>query len=280
MLVSHWFVSNHSMSMTAQTGQRPHAFEAVRNFRDCGGYATAGGQTFRNGMLFRSGHFPLATEKDLDALKALRIATIVDLRRVSEREANPSRRWPGFEARVIARDGGPEAEDAPHLLVLRELWQTGDAPQAAMRRMYELLPFEPMIVDLMRDFLTALAEADGPVLVHCAAGKDRTGLAVALAHHVTGVGRNDMLANYLQSNVAGLADPETVARVREHFVVEGRTAAVADDAIRAVLGVAPEYLQAMLDEIDRRCGSLDGYIDGMVGISPAQRTQIVARFTS
>ena len=228
-------------------------------------------------MLFRSGHFPLATDADLERLKVLQIAAIVDLRREGERTLYPCRRWPDFAARVIARDGGVEAEQAPHLVALRELGRTGEAPEAIMRRMYELLPFEPMIVGLMRDFLGVLAEAEGPVLVHCAAGKDRTGLAVALAHHVAGVSAEDMLENYLQSNDPRLWDGEAIARVRERFSAEGRT--ISDDAIRTVLAVAPDYLEAMLDVIDAQYGSLDSYIDDVIGLSRAQRSEIVARFT-
>lgn len=263
--------------MTTDTEPAAYTFKGVRNFRDAGGYRAHGGRTFRRGLLFRSGHFPLATDEDIAALAALDIHTIVDLRRVSERELNPSRRWPGFRARLIERDGGAEAELAPHLMALRELGQTGESPAETMRRMYRLLPFEPMITALMGDFLSALADAEGPVLVHCAAGKDRTGLAVALAHHVTGVGADDMVANYLESNNAGLADAETMQRIRERFSAEGRP--ISDDAIRAVLMVAPDYLQAMLDAIAEQCGSLDCYIDEMVGLPKDRRAAIVERMT-
>jgi protein tyrosine/serine phosphatase len=116
------------------------------------------------------------------------------------------------------------------------------------------------------------------VLVHCAAGKDRTGLSVALAHHVAGVSRDDMLANYLQSNDAGLADAETMQRVRERFSAEGRP--ISDETILAVLSVAPEYLHAMLAVIDEKCGSLDRYIDESLGVTAQQRNEIVARFTA
>lgn len=252
-------------------------FEGIRNFRDCGGYPTRNGRTFRAGKLYRSAQFSLATEGDLERLKALDIGTIVDLRRVSERELNPSRRWPDFRARVIDRDGGQEAEEAPHLLVLRELGRTSVSPEATMRRMYEFLPFEPMILDLMRAFLSALAEADAPVLVHCTAGKDRTGLAVALAHHVAGVGLDDTVSDYLESNNAGLLDADAMQRARERFSQEGRP--ISDDAIRAVFAVAADYLHAMFDAIAQECGSTDRYIDERLGISQAQRAAIAARFT-
>lgn len=253
-------------------------FEGIRNFRDCGGYPTRDARAFRNGMLYRSAHFPLATDADLSRLQALGIGTIVDLRRVSERTLNPSRRWPDFRARVIERDGGQEAEEAPHLLVLRELGRSSESPADIMTQMYRLLPFEPMILDLMRAFLSALADADAPVVVHCTAGKDRTGLAVALAHHIAGVARDNTIIDYLESNNAGLLDAEALQRARDRFTQEGRP--INDDAIRAVFAVAPGYLHAMFDAIAKECGSTDRYIDAMIGLAPSAREAIVARFTA
>lgn len=82
-------------------------FEAIENFRDFGGYATACGRGLKRGRLFRSGHHSLATEADLARLRALEVAAIVDLRQLSERTREPSRRWEGFAAAVIEATSSP-----------------------------------------------------------------------------------------------------------------------------------------------------------------------------
>ena len=64
-------------------------------------------------------------------------------------------------------------------------------------RYYEEAPHLPRLVDLFTRYFETLATSDGAVIVHCAAGKDRTGLAVALTHHIAGVHRDDIIADYL-----------------------------------------------------------------------------------
>ncbi len=73
--------------------------EGVGNFRDFGGYATGGGRRIRRGRLYRSAHHAQATDADLEAIAALELAAIVDLRRGEERERMPSRRHEGFAGR-------------------------------------------------------------------------------------------------------------------------------------------------------------------------------------
>ena len=85
-------------------------FEAIDNFRDFGDYA-AGQRRLRRGLLYRSASQSRATDADLEKLAGLGLAVIVDLRRLNEREREPSRRWAGFGARVIENDIGQEAAD-------------------------------------------------------------------------------------------------------------------------------------------------------------------------
>jgi len=71
-----------------------HTFEAIHNFRDCGGYPAGEGRAMRRGVLYRSAHYPQATDTDLAAMRKLGLAAIVDLRRPQEREMNPARAGP------------------------------------------------------------------------------------------------------------------------------------------------------------------------------------------
>lgn len=254
-----------------------HTFEAIHNFRDCGGYPAANGRRMKRGVLFRSAHFPQATDADLATMQALGLAAIVDLRRPLERETHPSRRWPGFDARVVEHPGRDGMVLPPHLVAFERAGESGPQARAAMTQIYCDMPLDPMFIELMRDYFAVLAEAGGAVLVHCAAGKDRTGVAVALAHHLLGVGEADMLANYLATNESVEARYAEAGPMRTFLAREGRT--VSDEAIRTILGVEEPYLRAAFATMDAEYGSRDGYLSDAVGVTPKQRAAVVDRLT-
>jgi len=254
-----------------------HTFEAIHNFRDCGGYPATDGRTMRRGLLFRSAHYPQATETDLAAMRALGLSTIVDLRRPQEREFHPSPRWSGFDVQVVTHPGRDGMVLPPHLAAFERAGESAQEARAAMTQIYRDMPLDPMFVDLMREYFAALAESGGAVLVHCAAGKDRTGVAVALTHHVLGVSEADMMANYLATNESVEARYADTGPMRQFLAREGR--AVSDDAIRTILGVEEPYLRAAFGTMDAEYGSRDGYLEDAVGVTPTQRAAIVARLT-
>jgi protein tyrosine/serine phosphatase len=252
------------------------AFDAIHNFRDCGGYAARGGRRMRRGRLYRSAHYPHASDGDLAAMKALGIAAIVDLRRPMEREAHPSRRWPGFAVRVVTHDGGEGMVLPPHLIAFARAGESAEQAAAALTQIYREMPADPMFVALLREYFAVLAQSDGAVLVHCAAGKDRTGVAVALTHHLLGVDGAGMLANYLATNDSVEARFADAAPMRAFLGREGRR--VSDDAVRTILGVQESFLRAAFESMTAAHGSLDGYLKS-VGVTDARRAAIVDRLT-
>jgi protein tyrosine/serine phosphatase len=119
---------------------------------------------------------------------------------------------------------------------------------------YRKAPFQKRHIDLYARYFRALAEADGPVLVHCAAGKDRTGILCALTHHITGVHDDDIQEDYLLTN-----DAERLAKllplIREG--IRGATGRMAsDEALMTVMRVEPEYLAESFAAIREENGSL------------------------
>jgi protein tyrosine/serine phosphatase len=247
-------------------------FDAIENFRDFGGYDTACGSGLRGGRLYRSGHHGLATDADLGRMRALGVAAIVDLRQASERRHEPARRWPGFDALVIDNDIEPIHD---WLAELEGLPLTAEALKASTQRHYRGNVFEPRLVDLFGRFLRAVGETDGAVIVHCAAGKDRTGLACAFLHRIAGVHPDDTIADYLLTNDAARLERKmaNAGAFVERFL--GRRAP--DDALRTWVQVYPEFLDAAFDEIRDRCGSLDAYFESVLGVDAALRERIHAR---
>jgi protein-tyrosine phosphatase len=250
-------------------------FEFVRNFRDCGGFSTRDGGTVRKRRLYRSAQFHEATETDLVTLATLGITDIVDLRRPAERERYPSRRWPDFSVRVVEHPGIQGVDLPPHLAAFADAGMSGAAAKRAMLEIYRGFPTDPMISELYRDFFQTLADARGAVLVHCAAGKDRTGLLVALAQHVVGMKRDDILAHYLETNRSDLVTDVMIAAMRDNAAREGRP--FCDDAIMAVLTVAPEYLDTAFTAIEAHHGTIDAYLRDAAGVTSERRKRIIER---
>jgi protein tyrosine/serine phosphatase len=253
---------------------RIHRFDALDNFRDYGDYATSAGRHIAPGRLFRSGHQARATEADLKRLAALEIATVVDLRRPSERRAQPSKRPADFSAAVIESDHDDGGE-APHLTFLRTADLTPESGRRFMTDTYRRLAFEPSHLDLFARYFRALGESDGPILIHCAAGKDRTGLLAALTHHLLGVHHDDMVADYLLTNAAVDLEGRAPGIARQLEAQTGRTASY--DAVVAFLGVEPVYLDTALAGIAALHGSTDGYLEQALGVDTALRDRIGAR---
>lgn len=249
---------------------RIHAFEAIENFRDYGDYASRHGGRVAKGRLFRSAHHATATDGDLTAMGALGLGVLVDLRRPQERETLPSRRHTGFAARVIQCDVGEHAE-APHLAFLRKTDLSTESVRDFYLDYYDNAPFEARHRTLFAQYFEALAEGGGPVLIHCTAGKDRTGLLAALTHHVLGVDEADMVEDYLLTNQATRVD-DRLATMAAHLA-EATGKIPSELAVRAFLGVDAAFLETGLAAMRRENGSLDGYLDA-IGVDEAQRDKV------
>ena len=242
---------------------RIYAFEAIENFRDFGGYATPDG-TVKRGRLFRSAQISRPSDDDLAKLAELDLSMVLDLRRASERVKQPDRLPEGWQGKHISSDLGGDGE-APHIRFLKSGALTEDSGRQYLTQAYLHMAFEPAHVALFRDYFAGLAE--GASLIHCAAGKDRTGLLASLVHTALGVGEDDMMADYLATNAAvnleGRADE--MARKLEKLVGQP----VSRGSVVSFLGVEPDYLHTAHRAIRERNGSLMGYLDQVLGMDAA-----------
>lgn len=256
-------------------GERVLALEGVHNFRDYGGYATPGGGRVRKGVLWRSDQHFGASEADLERIGALGLRYVVDLRGNSERERSPCRRSTGFNAQVMFHDG-ETAGLAPHIEAAGGASDVASA-RRAMLATYEDIAFRPSLTSILRRmFAEALAE-DGAILVHCHAGKDRTGIAVALVHHILGVHRDDMMADYLLTNTAG-NNEKRIADALAQQAAGGVMEKVPEEAIRVLMNVDEAYLATALAAIERRHGTIDAYLEEVLGVDAAARSALCRRY--
>ena len=255
--------------MNQHSGSRVLPLSGVHNFRDFGGYDGAGGRVVKRGLLWRSAQHGDGSADDLARIAALGITAVVDLRGPSEREAKPCQRAPGFAPQVFAHP-----EETAGLALHTEAADgviTTDEARAAMLRLYEGIAFRPNLVPMLRCYFEVLLRAECPSLVHCVAGKDRTGFAVALVQHALGVGRDDITRDYVLTNQAGNIEARIAAGAAQ---IRAHRGPIADDTIRVLMGVEPAYIETAFAAAQARHGSLDAYLDKVIGIDAAAQERL------
>ncbi|MDE2405704.1 MAG: tyrosine-protein phosphatase [Sphingomonadales bacterium] len=266
------------------------ALEGIHNFRDYGGYPVAGGGRVRRGWLWRSGQHHEATDADLDQVRALGLKAVFDLRSARERASHPCRRPAGFSAVLHAIedappiDGGPgvgkgATPAAPHVAAAhaaaarpsRE--RTPEETREGMRHTYATMPFRPALAAALRQMMTVLARTDGPSLVNCMAGKDRTGIAVAIVQRALGVHRDDVVGDYLLTGRLGDQEARIAAGYRTFVQATGE---LEDAVVRAIMGIEPSYIEAALDAV-AAAGGEERYFRDVLGVDPGARAALRAR---
>lgn len=252
--------------------------EGIHNFRDYGGYAARSG-ILRRGTLWRSGHHSEATAGDLAKVHSLGIRTVFDLRGDSERALNPCLRHDEFEGHVLFHPGetAGSSGEAAHEEAAREVRTAAEA-HAAMVRLYESMPWRPVLVGTYRLMFDALADRDGASLLHCLAGKDRTGLGAGLLHHLLGVHPDDAMADYLLTNSVGNIEARIAAGARH--VRAGFGLRMDDAAIRTLMSVHADYLDTSLARIRERHGSIAAYARDVLGVDEVKLARIEARLVA
>ncbi|WP_432200123.1 tyrosine-protein phosphatase [Erythrobacter sp. W53] len=257
--------------------EKPDPFiptEGIHNLRDYGGYNVAGGGTIRTGLLFRSGQHVSATDADLEAFHSLDVRTIIDLRGNSEREQHACLRAPEFDAQVVYFDG--ETSSSPPHMDVAPGTTTAEYARQRMTAVYSRMPHNPAMIDMFGRYFRALDERDGGSLVHCFAGKDRTGVAAMMLMHVLGASKDDQMHEFLLTNAA-----PTINVLRDQSVpgIEARLGLRLDeDAVRALLEVHQDYLARYWQEVESEHGTLDAYLESVIGVDDAMRERLKARF--
>lgn len=248
----------------------------ILNLRDHGGYAVVGGGRVRTGLLYRSGQHLHATPEDLDIVAGLDLSAMIDLRGLKERARSPCPRPARFSAEMIIATGETTGTGrAPHVQAAQQQhMRSAGEIREVFRGIYARMIDGDPLMDLFRRYFERLAIADGPTLLHCHAGKDRTGLLAALLHRLLGVHPDDIMADYLLTNTASQIEgrPLTEEQRRNFPVLD-------DEAARTVLSVEPSYLETAFAAIDAKYGNIDRFMVERLGVDHARadaiRTKLV-----
>ncbi|WP_040812008.1 tyrosine-protein phosphatase [Nocardia concava] len=239
------------------TSARPDQFliSGTFNFRDVGGARTVDGRKVRTGVLLRSAQLSRVDPTGLLALSELGVTDVHDLRGPAEIEYIGHDVLPdGVRLNVTPFDSrmgeAPPHEARDH--------RTAATHMLEVYRMFPALPEAHLAIKSLADSMLT-----GTALVHCAAGKDRTGWAVATLLRAVGVTEEDVYADYLLSN-------DAVPTLRAFMA--GSDVDVSDD----LLGVRADYLDSATNSMHETHGGLDGYL-AAIGIEAEQRDALRAR---
>jgi protein-tyrosine phosphatase len=234
-------------------------FEGVQNFRDLGGFPTAGGGRTRWGLVFRADGLHKLTGADLVALERLGLRAVYDLRGEAEREQHPD----PVDSVHLSIVGRPATDDGPD----RTLLEAAADGERMLRDLYVGACVHS--ADQLGRLLTALAEPEGtPAVFHCHGGKDRTGIAAALLLLALGVDREDVLDDYVATRRYRLLDHQ------QDSLANLLASGMAPEAAAGVLG-APRWAMAeALDAIDVEHGGIEAFLTGPAGVSPTTLTRL------
>lgn len=242
--------------------ERHHPFEACFNFRDIGGYPTQDGRTVKWGLYYRAGRQDRMSDEDLEKLQALGVQTQIDLRKNDEVADQGRGPLPDMGANYchlpVIPDGGSDE-------LARLVGDTG----ISGARYLGYLTFGPETWLKMCDIF-ANAEHH-PIVIHCTAGKDRTGVSTAFLLSILGVDREIIEADYLLTN---RDVPRQLEFLEQHDLLpEGM-----DKATMAHHAGVPETaMKDFLDGLDEKYGGAMGYLTS-IGVSETTFEQIREHF--
>ena len=245
-----------SLAANANEATRALAWDACLNVRDLGGMVTSDGRRIRRGALVRSDQLCRLSDGGRAALVAHGVKTVIDLRNPAEAEKDPDPIWHehGVDYLLIPQQS-------------EQLWREMD-PVARTRTERDSL-----VIDRRAEQIVVMARAvanavPGGVLIHCLAGKDRTGIAIAILLSLVGVSEDDIAEDY------SLTVPNLAAELAAAL------AAATDDEARARLvrsyDASVETMLATLAHLRTRHGGANAYLT-RAGLSDADVERIRAR---
>jgi protein-tyrosine phosphatase len=229
---------------------RDLVWDGLLNVRDLGGHPTEDGGETRFGSIVRADSVRQLSDEGWAALVDYGVKTVVDLRANEELEADPPAELP------------VEVLHVPFMETDRSDWQKVEeelesavkaAPDVATATRDVYLIFLEHFAQNVAAAIRAVADApEGGVVVHCAGGKDRTGLLTAFLLHLAGVGVDEIAEDYALSE-------ERLRSRHEHWLAEAESEEERE-RLQRVIQTPVDSMKGVFEELERRYGSVEGYL--------------------
>lgn len=247
----------------------------VHNFRTVGNIKNIDGQTLKEGKFYRSAHLNKLKKKSFDELEKLGIKQIIDLRNSKEIAQKPDN-LPGdivYKNYSAFEDEGDQLDQAKKLILKGKV----DGLDADKRMLEFYRNYVTENPEIIKKVITEILDSDQPVLYHCTAGKDRTGIITALILTILKFDKETIYNDYLLSNNyrEKLVDKRLNLANNLHFLYPKMDVKV----LEKLSWVETDYLDAAFNEINKEYGSIDNYIQKVLGISENKRQEYIQKFT-
>lgn len=216
--------------------------EGGYNFRDLGGLETKNGKRIKWGKLFRTDDLYNLTHDDLTYLSSIPVITIVDFRSKEEYNALPDKIPASVKNHYyLCIEPGRLKEFA------KSVHTNKTDVINAMKHLYKILVTDDKYINAYKEFFTYLqAQEKLPILFHCSAGKDRTGLAAALLLYALDIPKETIIKDYLASN--------------DYLTDKYRALIEQNPSNKYLYTVIPEYLESALNEIEKNYGTVHNFL--------------------
>src|SRR5260221_1352810 len=233
--------------------------EGATNFRDLGGYSTADGGTLRWRQIFRSNHLGYLTDADVTVVRGLGVQTAFDFRGADERKAAACV-IPEINVRSLPIE--PTVVAALRAKLQARALMSADALEI-MRESYR--GYVRTNTHSFREMFAHLVNANAPSGIHCTAGKDRTGFAVALILNALGVPNHVISEDYLLTNRYYRRDPNSAPDLPA-------------DVRQAIGSVDSTFLAAGFEAVHAQYGDLESYFRDGLGLGAQERAELKQRY--
>lgn len=255
--------------------ERAIEIKKVHNFRAIGNIKNAEGRTLKEGMFYRSAHLHKLKKKSFDQLEKLGIKEIIDLRNSKEILDKPDNLPNGiiYKKYSAFEDEGDQLSQAKKL-VLKGKVNASDADKRMIDFYREYVTENP---ETIKTIINEILESKEPILYHCTAGKDRTGIITALILTILKFDKETIYNEYLLSNNfrKGLVERRMNLANNLHFLYPKMDLQV----LEKLSWVEKSYLDAAFDEINKKYGSTDAYIQQVLEVSEVKREEYIQKFT-